>query len=285
MRLSDYDTTVRFKATVESTTRITPETTTEVRELALDLDRPGFDADAGQSVGVLAPGQREFGQEHHFRLYTIADQPEHHDGDKVRVRICARRCSYVDRYSGERYKGVASHYLCDLKPGAEITMTGPYGLPFEIPVEPEANLILVGMGTGIAPFRAFLKRLASDEALFEGRVWLFHGARTGIDMLYRNDVVDDLSLYFDKSTFEAIEALATRPHWSEDIDWSGAMMSRSDELWKLLREPDTYVYLAGLESIREQLDAVFAKIAGGDDKWARRRAELVAGGRWVELLY
>ena len=47
----------------------------------------------------------------------------------------------------------------------------------------------------------------------------------------------------------------------------------------------TRVYLAGLEPIREQLDRVLEEIAGSTEKWARRKAEMIAGERWVELLY
>ena len=53
----------------------------------------------------------------------------------------------------------------------------------------------------------------------------------------------------------------------------------------MLGAPKTYVYVAGLEEVRDVLDGVFATLAGSADKWARRKAELIAGGRWVELLY
>jgi ferredoxin--NADP+ reductase len=58
-----------------------------------------------------------------------------------------------------------------------------------------------------------------------------------------------------------------------------------EELWKLLGQPNTYVYVAGLEKMRGELDEAFAQIAGSESKWARRSAELRAGGRWVELLW
>ena len=41
----------------------------------------------------------------------------------------------------------------------------------------------------------------------------------------------------------------------------------------------------GLEKMRGELDNAFGEIAGSEEKWARRRAELSAGGRWVEVLY
>lgn len=284
MRLQDYDTQNRYTATVVSSVRITPARTDEIRELVLDLDA-ALDVKPGQSVGVLAPGQAAFGQEHHFRLYTIADMPEDIDG-KTRIKLAVRRCFYVDEYSGEKYPGRASNYLCDLKPGDTLTLTGPYGHVFEIPWwEPDANLLLIGVGTGIAPFRAFLKHLYAQGNEFTGKVWLLHGARTGLDLLYQNDERDDLTQYFDRDTFQAIEVLAARPHWSDELDWGTAMKERGEMLWRLISDSKTYVYVAGRETIRPALDKEFAKLAGDPVRWSRRLAELEAGNRWVELLY
>ena len=56
-------------------------------------------------------------------------------------------------------------------------------------------------------------------------------------------------------------------------------------MWQLLGDPKTYVYVAGLEKMIGQLDKVFAGLAGSKEKWERRKAELVAGKRWVELVY
>jgi ferredoxin--NADP+ reductase len=53
----------------------------------------------------------------------------------------------------------------------------------------------------------------------------------------------------------------------------------------MLGDPKTYVYVAGLEKMRDELDKLFAGLAGSEAKWQRRKAELMAGGRWVELLY
>lgn len=166
-----------------------------------------------------------------------------------------------------------------------LTLSGPYGLAFEVPAEPEANLILVGIGTGIAPFRAFVNHLHKADSGLQGRVFSFHGACSGLDLLYMNDESDDFAQYHDNSTFQAIRALSARPTWSPRIDWGEALESRGAELWEMLGEAETYVYVAGLESIRDELDTVFGKIAGSKDKWARRKAELEAGRRWIELVY
>ena len=164
-------------------------------------------------------------------------------------------------------------------------MTGPYGVAFEVPDEMDANLILIGSGTGIAPFRAFVKHLYGNVSDWKGRVLLFYGAKSGLEMLYMNEEKDDFAQYYDKETFEAFKALSPRPNWADPIAWDQAIAERGDEVWKLLGDPKTYVYVAGLEKMRDELDGVFSRMAGAKDKWARRKSELAAGKRWVELLY
>ena len=284
--LSEHETAKRFQATLVSSERITAEASDEeVRELVIDVDRDDFPYKVGQSVGVVAPGQSEMGQKNHYRLYSVADLPETSEAGKPRIKIAVRRCSYVDDYSGERYPGIASNYLCDLKPGDTLTMTGPFGLVFEVPDESDANLILIGSGTGIAPFRAFVKHLHQHVPDWMGKIWLFYGAKSGLEMLYMNDEKDDFQQYYDKETFQAFKALSPRPNWADPIAWDRAIAERGDELWKLLGDPKTYVYVAGLEKMVGQLDKVFGELAGSKEKWERRKAELKAGKRWVELVY
>ncbi len=286
MHLSDYDTRVRYQATVVSTRRITPDSSPEeVHEIVLDVHRPDFPYGAGQSIAVFAPGSKEFGQEHHVRLYSVADLPERSDEGHPRIKICVKRCRYVDEYSGEEYPGVASNYLCDRKPGDQILIAGPFGVVFDVPDEVDSTLILIGTGTGIAPFRAFVKHVYRNRPEWQGRVWLFYGARSGLELLYMNDEQNDFTQYYDRETFEAFRALSPRPHWSDPIAWDHVIAQRSDELWDMLASPRTHVYVAGLERMREELDKVFASVAGSPEAWARRKAELMAGGRWVELLY
>lgn len=286
MQLQDYDLSIQYQATLQSSDRITsPESKEEVRELVFDVEHPEFDWQVGQNIGVLAPGRAEMGQEYHFRLYTIANLPPTNAAGHQQCTICVRRCSYIDEYSGEEYPGVASNYLCDLKPGDSVTLTGPYGQAFEVPHEKNANLVLIGGGTGIAPFRAFVRHLYERCPDFEGRVMLFHGAHTGLELLYRNDQRDDFALYYDQETFEAINALSDRPGWNEAADWDGTLRSKGAQLAELLNDPKTYVYIAGLNSILDELNTVFADITGTGLGWTERKMELEAEGRWVELLY
>jgi ferredoxin--NADP+ reductase len=284
--LEDFETQTRYAATVVSSVRITPEASDEeVRELVLDVDRSELAYEIGQSIGVLAPGAPEFGKQHHFRLYSVADLPEKGEDGKPRLKICVRRCSYIDPYSGEEFKGVASNFLCDLAPGDGLTITGPYGLVFEVPEEMDATVILIGSGTGIAPFRAFVKHIHANVPAWKGRIWLFYGAKSGLDMIYMNEERNDFAQYYDKETFQAFKALSPRPHWADPIAWDQAIAERSSELLKMLDDPKTHVYVAGLEKMRAELDGVFGRLVGSPEKWKRRKAEMIAGKRWVELLY
>ncbi len=286
MRLEDYPKEPRYDATVLSTERITDEAAdAEVRELVLEVDRDEFSFEIGQSIGVLVEGPKEFGGSLRQRLYTVADTPSPQSDAKPQIRLVVRRCDYIDDYSGERYEGVNSNFLCDRKPGDKLSITGPFGLPFTVPEDKKANLLLIGLGTGIAPFRAFVKHIYQDIGDWEGKVRLLHGARSGLELIYMNDKRDDFARYYDEETFEAFQALSPRPNWADPIAWDYALEERSEEILNMLDDEHTYVYVAGLVPIRDALDKVFANMLGSADSWAKKKANLKEAGRWVELLY
>jgi len=283
-RLEDYDTSNQFVGTVKASTRISPEDAAEVRDIILEVGNSDLELEPGQSVGVLVSGQHGFGHKEHFRLYTVADIPKKVKGGKQLINLCVRRCTYIDDFSGERYEGIASNYLCDRRPGDKITLTGPYGIPFEVPDNPKANILMIGLGTGIAPFRAFVKRIYNEVGGWKGKVRLFHGARSGLELLYMNDKQNDFSNYYDEETFKAFEAVSPRPHWDDPVALDYALEERAEEVWKMVMDPDTYVYVAGQEKIKDMLDRAFEKMAGSKEKWERRKAELKAGKRWTEVI-
>ena len=286
MRLEDYPTEPRYVATILKSERITDESAdAEVRELVLEVDRQEFDFDIGQSIGVLVEGPKEFGTSLRQRLYTVADTPRPKGKAKPQITLVVRRCDYVDDYSGEQYPGINSNYLCDRKSGDKVSITGPFGIPFTVPEDKSANLLLIGLGTGIAPFRAFVKHIYQDVGDWKGKVFLLYGARSGLELLYMNDKRDDFARYYDEETFEAIKALSPRPNWADPIAWDYAIEDRSDEILNMLDDEHTYVYVAGLAPIRDALDKLFAYMVGSPEEWSKKKSELMEAGRWVELLY
>ena len=286
MRLENYPTEPRFTATVLSTEKITDEgSDAEVRELVLEVHEHKFDFKIGQNVGVLVGGPAEFGGPIHHRLYTIADTPMPMAQRNPEITVAVRRCNYIDDFSGEEFAGISSNYICDRKPGDEVTITGPFGLPFIVPADKSANLLLIGLGTGIAPFRALVKHIYQDIGGWKGKVRLLYGAHSGLELLYMNNKRDDFARYYDEQTFEAIKALSPRPGWADPIAWDFAIEQRVEEIWKMLSDDHTFVYVAGLIQVRDVLDDLFSSMSGSADGWAKAKAVLLEQGRWVELLY
>ncbi len=285
MRLNDYDTTNKMSASVVSSTRITPEDSdTELRHIDLAVDSIDFQYQVGQSIGVLVPGPHEFGQKEYLRLYSIAGGSEG-DGINPVISLLVKRCFYIDDFNGERYDGKASNYLCDLKEGDTVTLVGPYNLAFTLPEEKNSNLLMIGLGTGIAPFRAFIKHIYSELGGWGGDVRLYHGAMKGIELAYMNDQNSDLEYYYDEETFKAFQALSPRAHFNAPVDFEGAIAQNADEVWAQLQDPKTFVYVAGLKQVSAQLDEALGKIVGSSEEYAQQKSKMIEEGRWAELIY
>lgn len=285
MKLTEYDISHPFTATVTASERLTDEHTEEVRHIKLRVHDPAFHFIEGQSVGVLAPGAGVFGSASHLRLYSIANSREGEGANGEEIALCVRRCFYIDTLNGERYPGVASNYLCDVRPGAQIKLVGPYGRHFLPPRDPACNLLMIGVGTGIAPFRAFLKHIYREHGSWRGQVRLFYGAKTGFDLLYRNDRNNDLANYYDEETFQAFEALSPRPHVNAPVDMERTLRTNLAEARALLDDPKTHVYIAGLSTLEEVVDRAFEQVIESVDEWQSRKAAMIEEGRWSTLLY
>lgn len=285
MKLGEYDISHPYAATLVSNERLTPQATDEVRHLVLQLPDMAFDFLEGQSIGVLTPGPHEFGNPHHLRLYSVASSHYGERGERDSISICVRRCFYIDEVSGERYPGRASNYLCDTAPGDTIQITGPYGSHFLMPPDNECNMIMVGAGTGIAPFRAFVRKMYEQRGNWKGKVRLFYGAKTGLELLYRNEFNKDMALYYDDQSFKAFEAVSLRPHVDPNPALDRLLLDNQREVWEMVRDPKTYVYVAGLVSGAEKFEKAMIAMAGSEEAWRAKRHELAAQRRYSELLY
>lgn len=283
--MSEIELGPAVSAEVIESRRVTPESTDEVRHIVMRVNEPSFRYMEGQSVGVVVPGPHAFGNKYHMRRYSIANDRPTTTEEGVEFSILVRRCFYIDPVNGERYPGVASNYLCDARPGQSISITGPYKSPFRVPSDRRANLVMIGVGTGIAPFRAFIQHLYRNSGHWKGKVRLFYGARTGVDMLYMNDQNSDLKEYFDEETFEAYSGLAGRPLMTEADALEQSLDRHVEEAWELIKQPDTYVCVAGLTKVQKAMDRVFSEIAGSADNWTAVKEKLAQEGRWSELFY
>jgi ferredoxin--NADP+ reductase len=273
------------EAVVQSTVRITPEDRDEVRRMTLSIDDPSFRFREGQSIGVVVKGPHAFGNPYHMRRYSIANGRQPVGDEAVEIEILVRRCFYLDEVSGEQHPGIASNYLCDARPGDAITITGPYRSPFVVPRDENANLLMIGTGTGIAPFRAFIQHVYGLNREWNGQVRLFYGARTGMDLLYRNDAEDDLANFYDEKTFKAFKGLISKPLAQDEQALGDTLDDHAAEAWELMQDGRTYVYLAGLGKVAEVLDKVMARAAGSERVWHETRDWMRREGRWAELIY
>ena len=283
--MKDYDLSKTFNGVVRESSKITDgEGDEEVRHIVIEVKKAKHGFEEGKHIGVLVPGPHEFGNPYHFRLYSIAGIDKV-SKNKTLIDLCVKRCFYIDDYNGEEYKGIASNYLCDLRPKTQVLLTGPYGDAFNFPRDSKSNLLMIAQGTGIAPFRAFIQKIYQTTGTWKGQVRLFYGAKTGMEMLYMNDKKGDLINYYKKRTFKAFKAISPNPQFNAPIALDQALLQNSKEAWSLLLEPNTYVYVAGVEKMIEPLNKALIKIAGSPERWEAKKEELIAEGRWSELLY
>ncbi len=121
------------------------------------------------------------------RLYSISSSPKRHAGQ---VHLTVRRVDY--EFNGRVRKGAASTMLADrVKPDSPVRVFVQPSHGFSLPADPDASMILIGPGTGIAPFRAFLHE--RDVVGATGKNWLFFGDQRGeYDFLYENELSDFL---------------------------------------------------------------------------------------------
>jgi ferredoxin--NADP+ reductase len=271
-----------WSAILAESRRITPPNSREeVRHLVFRTGNQSFDAAPGNCIRVLAPGQ--FGNRHHTRLYSIMDLERR--GDATEFAICVRRCSYIDDFSGEKYQGVASNYLCDLRPDDVLEFAGPVGYPFVIPEDKSADILMLGMGTGIAPFRTLIRQIYEKIGGWKGRVRLFYGAKSPLEMLYMNDENNDLANYFDQPTFKAFQAVSPRPALDAPVALDQVLEQNAAEVWEMLKQPGTRVFVAGTGNMLAMIDKAMVDRAGSARDWMSLHAQLRSSGRWSEVLY
>lgn len=116
------------------------------------------------------------------RLYSIASSLRAHP-DEVHLTVAAVRY----QCNGRSLKGVCSTYLCDrVEEGDTVPMYTHHNKNFFLPEDPDRPIIMVGPGTGIAPFRAFVEERDMLEA--KGKNWLFFGDQHfASDFLYQTE--------------------------------------------------------------------------------------------------
>lgn len=168
------------------------------------------------------------------RLYSIASSQSLYPNE---VHLTVSRVENVVR--NRTRKGVASTMLSDrLTTGEKLDIFVHKSHGFTIPSDPKAPMIMVGPGTGIAPFIAFLQQREADRA--EGKNWLFFGdQRQELDFLYR----DQLSEWLKKGLLSRLD-LAFSRDTAEKVYVQHRMRENGRELFSWL-ESGAYFYVCG----------------------------------------
>lgn len=168
------------------------------------------------------------------RLYSIASSPLAHP-DEVHLTVASVRY----QSHGKPRKGVTSTYLADLvKPGEMVPVYTNANKNFRLPTSGDTPIIMVGPGTGVAPFRAFVEHRAALEQ--KGRSWLFFGdQRYMFDFLYQTEWQDHLA----SKALTKLDVAFSRDQ-PEKIYVQQRMIERASELYAWLEE-GAHFYVCG----------------------------------------
>ena len=214
------------------------------------------------------------------RLYSIASSLKANPG---MVHLTVARVSYDVR--GRTRLGVASTMLTDRLPvGDTVIVYRHAGHDFSLPEDGKTPIIMVGPGTGVAPFRAFLQEREATGA--KGKNWLFFGDQhEKTDFLY-----DDEFAKMQKSGLLTKLSTAFSRDQKEKIYVQNRMEQESAELWKWLQEGAIF-YVCGDASrmagdVDRALHALIVKEGGKSEDEAKAYvAQLKQDKRYLRDVY
>ena len=168
------------------------------------------------------------------RLYSIASSLKAHPGE-VHLTVAAVRY----QGHGRDRKGVASTFLADDAPvGSKVGVYVHRNNNFRLPVDDKAPIIMVGPGTGIAPFRAFIEERGERAA--KGDSWLFFGdQKYNYDFLYQLEWQDHLK----EGNLTRLDVAFSRDQ-PEKVYVQDVMRQQSGEFYHWLKK-GAYLYVCG----------------------------------------
>ncbi len=197
------------------------------------------------------------------RLYSISSSNEY-SGEEVHLTVATVR---YDSYGRVR-KGVASGFLADdVAAKSKVRVFVKPNKNFRLPENGNAPVIMVGPGTGIAPFRAFLQQRDIEGA--KGKNWLIFGEqRYLLDFFYQVEWQE----FKEKGLLTNFDAAFSRDQ-PEKIYVQNKMWDRRKELYDWLQQ-DGYFYVCGDEKrmakdVDNMLHKVIADVSGKGDDFAK----------------
>ena len=249
----------------------------KVIKLMLNVAPQGRIFEPGLEVGFAPSGTPPESLERVIRHYTIESVGEVPFEDTLDITL------YVRLPSNGAPSSVVGR-LGELATGDTIGLYGPFAYPFYPPMGSRSNMVLIGAGYGMVPFRWLAHKIHARSFDWMGKVLMLEGSKTGLEHLYLNDPSRDQDQFFDQSTYRAFEALKTR-YSATALDREESAAANREALWRLLGQGSVYVYLAGYRHVAEALDEAMAAHLRIADRWHEAKAALVRDGHWLEHLY
>ena len=189
------------------------------------------------------------------RLYSIASSQKAHPSE-VHLTVAAVRYES----NGRKREGVCSTFLSDRAGEGPAPVFVHTAKHFRVPEDPATHVIMVGPGTGIAPFMAFLQERKATAAT--GKNWLFFGdQKAATDFLYR----EELEAWQKQGVLHKLSTAFSRDQ-AEKIYVQHRMLEAAEELYAWL-EQGAYFYICGDASrMAKDVDTALHKVvetAGG----------------------
>lgn len=184
------------------------------------------------------------------RLYSISSSPKMHPGE-VHLTVSVVRYESL----GRSCKGVCSTFLAervDAQTPVPVFVKTAHG--FRLPQNPDAPVIMIGPGTGIAPFRAFLEERKAIGA--KGKNWLFFGdQRRSMDFLYQAE----LETAARDGHLTRLDLAFSRDQ-AEKIYVQHRMLEQARELWAWLEEGASVYVCGDAKRMAKDADAALHQI-------------------------
>ncbi len=199
------------------------------------------------------------------RFYSIASSQHLYPNE---VHLTVASVSYLA--GGKIRHGVGTHFLCDRATvgATKVPLYIQSSHGFSLPADPHASIILVGPGTGVAPYRAFLQERLFKQA--PGGNWLFFGERHRKHDFY----YADFWLALEKEKRLRLD-LAFSRDGNEKVYVQHRMWENRKDLWAWIEE-GAYFYVCGdakemAKDVEAMLQRIFASEGGLSEEEARRK--------------
>jgi len=264
----------------------------KVQHITFDLSGgdPEFKYVEGQSCGILAAGEDAKGKPHRPRLYSIASTRYGDNFEGNTLSLCVRQLQYEK--DGETINGVCSTYLCNLSPGDKVKISGPVGKEMLLPEEEDSNIIMLATGTGIAPMRAYLRRMFEPTEIekhkwnFKGKAWLFMGAPKTANLLYDSDFEHYKSKFPENLRYTKAISREQQNSKGGRMYIQDRVLEHAEEIFNMIENPKTHIYLCGLKGMEPGIDEAMTTAASAKGlDWSELRPKLRKAGRWHAETY